>query len=57
MSGFGANQTFETRATFPSPKLSGYTNISQPAHKTKRGMEMSKRCDGSTVPSLICGEV
>jgi hypothetical protein len=32
------------------------TNIIPPARKSK-GMAMSKRCGGSTVSSLICGEV
>jgi hypothetical protein len=43
--------------TFPSPQLSGYANIIQPARKTKRGMELSKRFVGSTISSFICGEV
>ena len=43
--------------TFPSSQLSGYTNIVPRARKTKRGMEMSKRCGGLTVSSFICGEV
>ena len=47
----------DPKRTFPSPQLSGYTNIVPPARKTKSGMEMSKRCGGSTVSSLICGEV
>jgi hypothetical protein len=37
--------------------LSGYTNIIQPARKTERKIEMSKRFDGATVSSLICDEV
>jgi hypothetical protein len=48
---------FDPKRTFPSLQLSGYTNIIPPARKTKRGMEMSKRCGGSTLSSLICGEV
>ena len=41
----------DPKRTFPSPQLSGYTNIIPPARKTKSGMEMSKRCGGSTVSS------
>ena len=48
---------YDPKPTFPSPQLSGYTNIIPPARKIKSGMEMSKKCDGSTVSSLICGEV
>jgi hypothetical protein len=47
----------DPKQTFPSPQLSGYTNIIPPARKTKSGTEMSKRCGGSTVSSLSCGEV
>jgi hypothetical protein len=66
MSAYGPKLTFaatrpmsasDPKRTFPSPQLSGYANIIQPARKTKRRMEMSKRFDGSTVSSLICGEV
>ncbi len=38
-------------------KVSGYTNVIPPAGKTKKGMEMSKKCGGSTVSRLACGEV
>jgi hypothetical protein len=55
--GCGAPDAAGPKRTFPSPQLSGYANIIQPARKTKRRMEMSKRFDGSTVSSLICGEV
>jgi hypothetical protein len=51
----------DPKRTFPSPQSSGYANIIPLARKTKRGMDMSKRCTpacgGSTVLSLICGEV
>mgnify|MGYP007095361307 CR=1 FL=1 len=47
----------DPKRTFPSPPLSGYTNVIPPARKTKSEMEMSKRCGGSTVSSLSCGEV
>jgi hypothetical protein len=42
---------------FPSPQVSGYTNIIPPARKDEEGMEMGKRRGGSTVSSLICGEI
>jgi len=47
----------DPKQTFPSPQLSGYTNVIPPARKTKNGMEMSKRCGGSTVASLSWGEI
>jgi hypothetical protein len=48
--------SFHLKRTFSSPQLSGYTNITPPARKAKRRMELSKS-GGSTVSSLICGEV
>jgi len=47
----------DPKRIFPSPQLSDYANIIQPARKTKRKIEMSKRFEGATVSSLFCGEV
>jgi hypothetical protein len=48
---------FDPEPTFPSPRPSGCASIIQPALKTERRMEMSNMPDGSTVSSLIRGEV
>jgi hypothetical protein len=52
-----SNVRLRPEQTFPSPQLSGYANIIQPARNTWRKMEMSKSFDGSTVSGHICGEV
>jgi hypothetical protein len=52
-----ANMRKLTLSDISFASLSGYTNIIQPARKTERMIEMSKRFDSATVSSLICGEV
>lgn len=45
------------KGTFPSAQRKRLYQRRSPARKTKREMEMSKKCGGSTVSRLACGEV